>query len=106
MIQEARMAVPPENGAQVNAAETLLPSATEDPASTESLNGAYFGSGDQGPVHSTTITTRTMKGSQACKTSRGLSRSVLPPNRRCSACERYTAVTQYRVRLPKFEQDQ
>ena len=37
MIQEARMAVPPEKGAQVNADETLLPGAIEDAASTESF---------------------------------------------------------------------
>src|ERR1700741_2917783 len=81
IIQEAIIAVPPENGAQLNAAETLLPCAIEDPASTENLTGAYFGSSDQGPVHSTTMITRTMKGSQAWKTSPGLSRSLPPPNR-------------------------
>ena len=31
IIQEAIIAVPPENGAQLNAAETLLPCAIEDP---------------------------------------------------------------------------
>jgi len=35
------MEVPPENGAQTNAAETLLPWAIEAPASTESLKGEY-----------------------------------------------------------------
>jgi hypothetical protein len=40
MIQEARMAVPPEKGAQVNADETLLPGAIEDAASTESFTPA------------------------------------------------------------------
>jgi hypothetical protein len=80
MIQEARMAVPPEKGAQVNADETLLPGAIEDAASTESFSGTYFGSRDQGPVHNTTTTSRTRNGSQARKISRGISRSLATPN--------------------------
>src|SRR5215469_9493844 len=66
-IHDTRMAVPATAGAQLKAALTVLPGSIEELAATASLKGTYLGSTDQGPVHSTTTTTSTMKGSQAPK---------------------------------------
>ena len=65
MIQDTKIAVPPTPGAQLKTAPTVLPGSIDDAADTPSLNGTYFGNGDQGPVHSTTTTINTMKGSHA-----------------------------------------
>src|SRR6516164_6759776 len=64
-IHDTRMAVPATAGAQLKAAVTVLPGSIEELAAMASLKGTYLGSTDQGPVHSTTTTTNTMKGSQA-----------------------------------------
>src|SRR5579885_1507145 len=86
-IHDTMIAVPPTPGAQRNAAPTVLPASIDEPAETPSLNGTYFGRGDQGPVQSTTTTTSTMKGSQARKMSPPLSAALPAPSLACSAAE-------------------
>ena len=61
--QEARIEVPPTKGAKVKA--TLVDLwLIEEMARTLKLNQLILGSGDQGPVHSTTTTIRMIKGRQ------------------------------------------
>src|SRR6185437_9282583 len=71
MIQAAQIAVPPMNGAKLNVARTMAPGVSDECAATERLNRLTLGRFDHGPVHNTTTTIRTMKGSQARKISPG-----------------------------------
>src|SRR5579883_2703 len=87
MIHDTMIAVPPTPGAQRKAAPTVLPASIDEPAETPSLNGTYFGKGDHGPVHSTTTTTSTMKGSHARKISPPLSAALPAPSFACSAAD-------------------
>src|SRR5579871_2167759 len=64
--QETRMEVPPMKGVKAKATEVVLPVMDETALSVK-LNHVTFGSGDQGPVHNTTITIRMMKGRNAAK---------------------------------------
>src|SRR5579863_1659784 len=74
MIQAARIAVPPTQGAKLNTALTL-PLGTgqsltsEEQASACVLNQLTFGSGDHGPVQAATTTRSTTNGIHACSTS-------------------------------------
>src|ERR1700738_484609 len=65
--QETRMAVPPTNGAKGKATEVAL-LLMEEIALTATLPALTLGSGDQGPVHSTTTTTRIRNGRKAART--------------------------------------
>src|ERR1700758_1845617 len=76
MIHEARIAVPPTNGAKLKTALTLPLGTGQDGASAEqatavSLNQLILGSGDHGPVQAATTTSSTTKGIQHCSTSPG-----------------------------------
>src|SRR5579863_8145993 len=79
MIQEARIAEPPTQGAKLNTALTL-PLAGQLAASDEqaiacTLNQLTLGRLDQGPVQAATTIRSTANGIQACATSAGLSAS-------------------------------
>ncbi len=69
MIQEARIALPPTKGANLNTAATVLPGTAEESDATCHWTVQVPGSDDQGPVHSTTTTTSTAKGIQAWRIS-------------------------------------
>src|SRR5579863_529604 len=69
IIHDAKMALPPMKGANVNVALTTLPGVSDECAATEDLNNEMCGRLDHGPVHRTTTTIRTMNGSQARNTS-------------------------------------
>src|SRR5579863_5243329 len=65
MIQDARIAEPPTNGAQLKIAAMVAPWTTDDAAVTWRWRPTIAGSFDQGPVQATTTITSTAIGSQA-----------------------------------------
>src|SRR6202451_121544 len=69
MIHDARIALPPTNGLKSNAAVIVAPAVIEDAAETARCSQLIAGTGDHGPVHSTTTTTSTMIGNQPWNTS-------------------------------------
>jgi hypothetical protein len=73
MIQEAKIAVPPTNGAKLNTAGTVAPAVIDDPATTLAENKLTLGNGDHGPVQSTTTTINTKNGIHARRMSRVVS---------------------------------
>src|SRR5476651_1205784 len=74
MIQEARIALPPIQGAKLNCAVILASAPSAGAlATTLARNQLTFGSGDHGPVHAATTTSNTANGIQACHTSAGFS---------------------------------
>src|SRR6185437_151732 len=64
-IQETKIALPPTKGAKLKSAVMVVPVATDELAATLALKRLTPGSGDHGPVHSTTTTMRMAKGSHA-----------------------------------------
>src|SRR5579883_1990920 len=69
MIQDARIAVPPTNGVQLNTAAILAPGVMAESAATAACSRMILGRLDHGPVHATTTTTSTAIGNQAMPTS-------------------------------------
>src|ERR1700761_4927278 len=70
ITQDARIAVPPDHGVNLKLIATGWPSIASW-AETPACHQTVFGRSDHGPVQATTTTIRTMKGSQAAKTSAG-----------------------------------
>src|SRR5487761_1745113 len=75
---ENRIEVPAIPGAQANTTAPGLP-LIEETKPAAALKGMYLGSGDHGPVHSATTTTRIMNGAKPSQTSRLEAGGVDPP---------------------------
>src|SRR5579875_336129 len=73
MTHDARMAVPPTNGVQLNTAPMVAPGVIDEAAETAKCSRTIPGSFDHGPVHSVTTTISTRIGSHAWK--------ISPPDR-------------------------
>src|SRR5579863_3000496 len=84
MIHETRIAVPPTNGVQLNAAVIFAPGVIAELAATSICSRRIDGKPDQGPVQATTTTTGTAIGNQA-------QRMSLPVNPCAATCVSPTA---------------
>ena len=69
MIHDARIAVPPTNGVQLNAALIFAPGVIAESAATDICSMTIDGKLDHGPVQATTTATNTAIGNQAIPTS-------------------------------------